>query len=122
MRAAFRMIGQVLTMPIGIAHEGVHSFAAARVGLDAQIVVRPNGSSCHVDFERATPTQQALVALAPTLTALLLAGPLWAALGGGHLVTALAVASALLLFGAPSRADLGTALRPFVTETTSTPT
>ena len=120
MKAAFRMIGQVLTMPIGIAHEGVHSFAAALVGLDAQIVVKPNGSTCHVDFSDASATQQALVALAPTLTAFLLAGPLWALLGDGRAVTALVVASALLLFGAPSRADLSTALKPF--QSTATPT
>ena len=120
MRPAFRMIGQILTMPIGIAHEGVHSFAAALVGLDAQIVVKPNGSTCHVDFEPASAAQQALVALAPTLTAFLLAGPLWALLGDGRAVTALVVASALLLFGAPSRADLSTALKPF--QSTATPT
>lgn len=117
------MIGQILTMPIGIAHEGVHSFAAALAGLDAQIVVRPNGSTCHVDFEPASATQQALVALAPTLTAFLLAAPLWALVGDGRLVTALVVASALLLFGAPSRADLSTALQPFrSSEPTTTPT
>lgn len=113
MRAAFRMIGQVLTIPIGIAHEGVHWFAAALVGLDAQIVVRPNGSSCMVDFDSASPTQQALVALAPTLTALMIVGPMWAVLADGRAVTAVIVAIALMLFGVPTREDLSTARKPF---------
>ena len=111
MRAAARMIGQTLTMPIGIAHEGVHSFAAALCGCEASIHVRPNGSHCRVDFEPASDTQRALVALAPTLVALMVSPAVWWVLSESGIVTALVAFSAIALFGFPSEADRTLAAR-----------
>lgn len=112
MRAAARMIGQTLTMPIGIAHEGVHSFAAALCGLDTQIVVQPDGSQVFVDFDDASPGQRPLIALAPTIAAVfMLPVVFYLYLFVGPTVSAIA-AVAVGLFGFPSAADRQVAFGP----------
>jgi hypothetical protein len=101
---AFRMIGQTLTMPVGVAHEGTHYLAAALCGCPASIEIERTGSHCRVDFEAASRRQRAVIALAPALVALVIA-PLVAALlwpAWGQLAIA---ALALWLYGAPSAAD-----------------
>lgn len=106
MRAALRMMGAVLLTPIGIAHEATHAYAAALAAGDPPVIeVDPNGAHCYVDFESVSRRQRPVIALAPTLVAIV-ATPLvwWLAVAVGLEVAAI-VAIALTHYGFPSAAD-----------------
>lgn len=101
---AFRMMGQVLTVPIGVAHEATHYLAASLFGCPATIEVERNGSHCWVDFDAASEHQRSLIALAPTIIGFAIAPVLW--LLSPSLPTLTIGLVALGLFSMPSMADI----------------
>jgi len=106
MRAALRMMGAVVTTPIGIAHEATHAYAAALAADDPPVIeMDPHGAHCFVDFKSVASWQRPLIGLAPTLVALL-ATPLiwWLAVAVG-LKAAAVGAVALAHYGFPTAAD-----------------
>lgn len=106
MRAALRMMGAVLTTPIGIAHEATHAYAAALAAGEPPVIeVDPHGAHCFVDFESAARWQRPVIALAPTLVALVATPLLWLLAVTVGLEGAAIAAVALAHYGFPSRAD-----------------
>lgn len=106
-RRAFGMIGVVLTMPTGVAHEAMHSLAAILAGCDVHIVLGDDDRSMWIDppIREIESPQRPLIALAPTIAGTaMLPVVAWLYLTAGPTVAAIA-AAAVGLFGYPSPAD-----------------
>lgn len=113
-RRAFKMMGVVLTMPTGLAHESTHALAAILAGCDVHMVLADDDRALWIDptlAEMESP-QRPLIALAPTLAAIgMLPAVVYLYLTAGPSIAAIA-AVAVGLFGYPSPADRRVAFGP----------